>query len=34
MKRQITCFRCGFTAFVDLTGLWELSDWLIVDYQT
>ena len=33
MKRQITCVRCGFKAFVDSTGLWELSDWLILDYQ-
>jgi hypothetical protein len=34
MKRQITCSRCGFKAFVDSTGLRELSDWLIFDYQT
>ena len=33
MKRQITCTRCGFKAFADLAGLWELSDWLIFDYQ-
>ena len=34
MKRQITCFQCGFKAFVESTGLWEMFDWLILDYRT
>jgi hypothetical protein len=32
MKRQVTCARCGFTAFVD--SLRALPDWLILEYQT
>jgi hypothetical protein len=33
LKRQVTCFRCGFQAFVNLLSVWDLAGWLVLDYR-